>query len=127
MAELLDFLVGFLFISNWIFYLFTVQMLSSFPIPPSALETSYPIPPPPASMRVYPHLPTHPLLPPCPHIPLHWGIESSQDQGPLLPLMFDKAILCYIYCWSHGSLLVYSLVGGLDPGSSGWLILLLFL
>ena len=27
----------------------------------------------------------------------------------------------------HGSLHVYSLVGGLDPGSSGWLILLVFL
>jgi hypothetical protein len=37
-------------------------------------------------MRVLPH----------PHIPLHWGIEPSQDQGPLLPLMPDKVILCYI-------------------------------
>ena len=27
---------------------------------------------------------------------LHWGIELSQDQGPLLPLMTYKAILCYI-------------------------------
>jgi hypothetical protein len=25
-------------------------------------------------------------------------------------LMADKAILCYIYSWSHGSLHVYSLV-----------------
>ena len=39
----------------------------------------------------------------------------------------DKAILCYICSWSNGSLHVYSLVGGLVPGSSGvsgWLILL---
>jgi hypothetical protein len=66
-------------------------------------------------------LSTHPLQPPCPHIPLHWGIKPSWDQGPLLPLM------PYIYSWSHGSLHVYSLVGGLDSGSSGWLILLFFL
>ena len=44
----------------WLFYLFTFQMLSPFPVyPPSA--------PPPA----------HPLLPQCLTIPLHW--ELSQD------------------------------------------------
>jgi hypothetical protein len=49
------------------------------------------------------------------HLPL-----PSQDQGPLLPLMHDKAILCYICSWSH----VYSFVDGLVPGSSGgvWLV-----
>ena len=31
--------------------------------------------------------PTHPLLLPGPGIPLHWGIEPSQDQGPFLPLI----------------------------------------
>ena len=45
--------------------------------------------PPPCS-------PTHPLLLPGPGISLHWGIESSQDQGPCLPLMTDKAIFYYI-------------------------------
>jgi hypothetical protein len=55
---------------------------------------------------------------PGPGIPLHGGIEPSQDQGSLLPLMTDKAILCYICSWSHGSLYVYSLVDGLVPGSS---------
>ena len=62
--------------------------------------------------------PTQPLLLPGPCIPLHWGIEPSQDQGPLLPLMTDKAILCYICSWNH----VYSLVGGLVPGSYGDLV-----
>jgi hypothetical protein len=62
---------------------------------------------------------THPLPPPYTQIPLHWGIYPSQDQGPLLPLTPNKAILCYICNWSHGSLHVYSLVGGLGPGSSG--------
>jgi hypothetical protein len=28
-----------------------------------------------------------------PSASLHWGIEPSQDQGPPLPLMLDKAIL----------------------------------
>ena len=75
------------------------------------------------------HLPshcllTHPLPLPCPGIPLHWDIEPSQDQGPLLPLMPDKAILCYICFWSYGSLHVYSLVVGLSPLelSGVWLV-----
>jgi hypothetical protein len=75
-------------------------------------------------------LPACLLLPPCPCIPLHWGIQPPQNQGFPLPMMPDKAILCYICSWSHGSLQVYSLVGSLVPGNSGgsgWLILLLFL
>ena len=95
-------------------------MLSPFLISPP--ETPYPISPIPASIRVCP--PTiHPLLPPHPHIPLHWGIKPSQNQGPLLPLMPDKAILCCIYVWCHGSHHVYSSVGGSDPESTGWLML----
>jgi hypothetical protein len=35
--------------------------------------------------------PTHPLLPHCPSIPLYSGIKPSQDQGPPLPLMPDRA------------------------------------
>jgi hypothetical protein len=42
-------------------------------------------------------------------------------------LMPNKTILCYICGWSHGFLHVYSLVGGLDPLSSGWLVMLFFL
>jgi hypothetical protein len=45
-------------------------------------------------------------------------------------LKADKAILYYICGWSHGSLHVYSLAGGLVPGSSGstgWFILLFLL
>ena len=94
---------------HWIFSLFTFQMLSPSSI--SALET--PI------LHEGSHLPTHPHLPHCPQIPLHWGIELSQEEGNLLPLMADKAILCYICSWSRGSLHVYSLVGDLVPGSSG--------
>jgi hypothetical protein len=78
-------------------------------------------PPSPSSS---PCSPTHSLPLPGPGTPLHWGIEPSQDQGPLLPLMTNKATLSYICSWSHESLYVYSLVGGLVPGSSGgyWLV-----
>ena len=34
-----------------------------------------------------PLLPNPPTPIPGPGIPLYWGIEPSQDQGPLLPLM----------------------------------------
>ena len=66
-----------------------------------------------------PFSPTQPLLLPRHGIRLYWGIEPLQDQAPLLSLMSDKAILCYLCGLSHGSLHVYSLVGGLAPGSSG--------
>jgi hypothetical protein len=66
-----------------------LQML--FPFSVSPLQTTYPIPSYPASMRVL-LPPTHSLLPHCPSIPLHWGIKPSQeDQGPPLPLMPGKA------------------------------------
>jgi hypothetical protein len=87
----------------------------------SPLRTPYPVPPA--------HH-THPLSLPGPDILLYWGIEPSKDQGPLLPLMSHKVILCYICTWSHESHHVYSLVGGLVPGSSGdtgWFILLFLL
>jgi hypothetical protein len=111
----------------WIFSLFTFQMLSFFLV--SLSEIPYPMLPLPASMRM-PHPPTYPLLPPCPGIPVHWGIEPSQNQGPFLPLMPYKAILYYLCVWCHGSLHVYSLVDILVlgiSGGSGWLILLFFL
>jgi hypothetical protein len=103
----------------WILYLFTFQMLSPFPVShwsPYSLLLPLPcfydgVPPP-----------THPLLPTHPGIPLLWGTEPLQDQGLLLPLIPDKAILCLMCDWSHGSLHVYSLVGDFVPGSSGVLV-----
>jgi hypothetical protein len=74
--------------------------------------------------------PTCPPTPaPRPVIPLQWGIQSSVNQGHLLPLMSEKAILCYLCSRSHGLLPVYSLVGDLVTGSSGdyGCIILLFL
>ena len=48
-----------------------------------------------------------------------WVIEPSQDHEPPLPLIADKVILGYICSWSHESLHMSSLFGGLVPGSSG--------
>ena len=106
--------------------LFTFQMWSAFPVSPP--QTPIPSLLPSASMRVSPT--THLLLSHHPIIPLRCGMEPPQDQGPPLPLMPDKAILCCMCSWSHGSLYVYFLVGGLVPGSSGvsgCLMLLIFL
>jgi hypothetical protein len=115
-----------------LFYLFTFQMLSS--SEKNALSHS----PSPASMRVLPHLSPpppqliYPLLPHLPSIPLHWGIHP-QDQGALLLLMplIRPSSPTYAAGAMGRSFHVYSLVGGLVPGSwggvSGWLILLFFL
>jgi len=105
-----------LFYSSWIFSVFTFQMLSF----PPLFHTLFPSP----CFYEDAPTPTHPLPPQGPGIPLHCGNEPSQDQGLFLLLMIDNAILCYICGWNHGSLHVYSLVGGLVPGRSGgvWLV-----
>jgi hypothetical protein len=45
--------------------------------------------------------PTHPLLLPGPGIPLHWGIEPSQDQGhPLLHIrLVPRVPPCVLFGW----------------------------
>jgi hypothetical protein len=83
-------------------------MFPPFQVSPS--EIPYSISSPFASMRVIPNPPTY-LLPSCSGIPLHWCIEHPQAQGPLLPLVSNKATLCHIRGRSLGSLHVYSLVG----------------
>jgi hypothetical protein len=116
-------MIDFLF--YWIFSLFTFQMLLSFP----GFQPWKPAIPSPCLPSQGCSL-THPLQPPRPVIPLHCGIKPSQVQGPLLPLMPYKAILCCKCSWSHGFLHVYYLVGVLVPGSSGgtdWLILFFLL
>ena len=112
------------FLKNYLLDIFFIFISNVSPFQVSTSETPYPIPPPPASMRVCPH----PLPSSCPDIPLHWGIEHPQTQEPLLPLMSNKAILCHICSWSHGSFHVYSLVGGPVPEISwGSGLLTLFL
>ena len=95
-------------------------MISPFLATPS--QTPLSMPPFPRGLCIYKGitLPTPSLLPHHYHIPLCLSIKPPQDQGPPLPSMSDKAILYYIYIWSCGSLHVYSLVGGLVYGISGW-------
>ena len=50
------------YIFYWIFSLFIFQILSPFPVP-SLPEIPYLISPPPASMKVFLHPPTHSYLP----------------------------------------------------------------
>jgi hypothetical protein len=97
----------------FLFSLFTVQILIPSPSFPSENPLSHP---------TSPCSPTHPLSLPCPAIPLHWGIEPSQDQGPLLPLMSNKPNLCYIGSWSHGSLHVYFWLVVYSLGALGVLV-----
>jgi hypothetical protein len=85
------------FFFTFLLDIFFIYISKVIPFPSFPCEKS-PIPSPPPSS------PTYPLLLPCPGLPLHWGKEPSQDQGPFLPLMSNKPILCYIYSWSHGPL-----------------------
>jgi hypothetical protein len=66
------------FFKKLIFTLFTFQMLSPFLVFPQ--KTPYPL-------FFLLCSPTHLLLLPGPGIPLDWGIEPSQDLGPLFPLI----------------------------------------
>jgi hypothetical protein len=52
------------------------------------------------------------------------GYQAFTGPRPLLPLIPNRAILCYICGWSQGSLHVYTLVGSLVPESSGgvWVV-----
>jgi len=109
------------FFYNWIF-LFKFQMvfLSRFPGHKTPIPCHSP-----SSIRLFissftPFQSADPL----PDIPLHWGVQSWQDQWILLPFVPNKAILYYIYSWSHVSVHVQSLDSGLVQGSSGWLALL---
>ena len=107
--------------------IFFIYISNVFPFPGLPFGNSLSYPPSPCFYEGAPWA-ACPLLSSLPGIPLHWDIEHPQTQGPLLPLMFNKAILCHICCWSHRSIHRYSLVGGPVPGSSrgsGWLILLL--
>jgi hypothetical protein len=41
---------------------------------------------------------------------------------PHLPFLSGKAILCYLCIWSHGSLQVNFLVGGIASGNTDWVV-----
>jgi hypothetical protein len=82
----------------WLFYLFTFQVISL-----SRFTSTSPLSPSPYLYEGA-SPPSYPLLPQRFSISLPWVIEPPLDQGAPLPMMFDKAVLCYICSWSHGSL-----------------------
>jgi hypothetical protein len=83
---------------------------------------------PPSSLYLWGYsLTAHPLLLQHPCIPLLWVMGPVQYQGAPLPVIPDKAILCYISSWCQVYPHMYSLAGVLVPGCFGgscWLILL---
>jgi hypothetical protein len=95
-------LSSFLIFFNWMFSLFTFQMLSPFLVSP--LENHYPISPPFASMRLLLHLPTHFCL----HTLAFPTLGHLGFTGPRASALLDT-ILCHICGWSSGSLHVDSL------------------
>jgi len=50
-------------------------------------------------------LPIQPCFLPARHSPT-LGVHTWQDQGLLHPLMPNKAIICYLCSWTHGSVYV---------------------
>ena len=106
MRETWRFFFFFSFLSLDIFFTY-ISNVTQFPVSP--LENPIPFPSP--CLYESAPLPMHPLLPSCPGIPLYWSIKPPQDQEPLLPLISNKAILCYICSQSHGSLHLYSFLG----------------
>jgi hypothetical protein len=100
-----------------------IYISNDIPLPSFPSTTTHTVPPsPPLGLYEGAPPPTLPLPPHCSSISLCWRIKPPYI-GPRiihhLPLMPDKAILCYICSWSHGSLHVYSLVGVLVPTSYG--------
>jgi len=75
----------------------------------------------------FPHPSIHPFLPPWADIPLHWGVRPWQEQGLLFPLVPNKAILSFICSWTHRSVHVYSLDGGLTLETLVGIIVLMWL
>ena len=101
-------------------------MLFLFPVYPPQTPIAFPLP-----LLLWGCSLTHLPLPlHHPSIPLHWGMELSQDQRSPHSLMPEKAILYYISSWRHVSAHLNALVGVLVLGISGgygWLMILLFI
>jgi hypothetical protein len=71
-SDLFSFFLSFFLSFNWIFSLFTFQMLSPFLVFPPKTTLPCPLSPIPS-----PCSPTHPLPLPGPGIPPHWSTQPS--------------------------------------------------
>ena len=87
--------------------------------PPSLCPLPNPLIPSPSPLPLRGGTPpTHTLQHQPSTIPLHWDIKPPQNQRSPLPLIPDKAVLCYICTWSHGPIpytffLMVQYLGGL--------------
>jgi hypothetical protein len=99
------------FFFNWLFCLFTFQMLS-----PSQFPLHYPLIPPPASMRVLPHPHSHSYLR---GLAFLYPGSSSLHRTKGLPSQWYQIRPSSTYTAGAMVPAVYSLVGGLVPGSFG--------
>jgi hypothetical protein len=71
------------FASLFLLYNFFIYISNVIPFPNFPSKATSPI------IFPIPLLPNPPTTIPGPSIPLYWGIEPSQDLGPLFPLMSD--------------------------------------
>ena len=110
-----DFELWIFFSFSWILYLFTFQILSHSRFP---FWSTHTITPTPCLSEGAPS--THTDLPFHPGLSLNCHIKPTHAQGPFLPLVFNKDLLCLICGWNHGSLHVYYLGGSPVPRSIGW-------
>ena len=102
------FLYFILYVFSFLLDIFFIYISNGIPFP--GFPSENPLSPPVSSAH------QHTLLFLVLGIPFHWGTEPSQEQGPLLPLVTDKTILCYKWGLEFH---VYSLVVGIVPGSPG--------
>jgi len=113
------------FLFYWLFSLFTFQMLSSFTISPP--QTPSLIPHNPCLYEGAPQ-PTCPISPQCPSIANTGSLSLHRTKGlPSHWCQIRSSFTTYA-AGAMGPLHVYSLVGGLVPGSFGgygWLIVVL--
>jgi hypothetical protein len=69
---------------------------------------------------------SHPSSLFCSTPPASPTLGHQTSTGPRVYPWSEKAILNYLCIWSHGSIPVHSLVGGLVCGSTGWSVQQMF-
>jgi hypothetical protein len=97
-----------------------LYILNYIHLPRYPSTTGHPLPSAlsPFSFCLYEGSPSPTLTTPLQHSPM-LGYQTSTGPRASSPIN-DKAILCYLYIWSHGSLPVHTLVESLVPRCTEW-------
>jgi hypothetical protein len=98
--------------------IFFIYISNVFPFPGLPFRNTLSHLPPPCLYESAPQ-PTHPLLSILPGIPLHWGIEHPQGQGPLLLMCNRPSSATYAARAMGPSIYILWLVVQF-PGALGW-------